>query len=63
MKLEIKELIEVAEKRRVDKFSIIANILETRFFRKLIQANTDCKEYIKVLEDKLLTCAKNFENF
>lgn len=53
MQQEIKELIELSEKRRIDKMSILKNIMATSFFKKLMKAHQSNVDHIDFLEKKL----------
>ena len=63
LKKEISELIEISEKRRVDKLSLTEKILNCEFFGKIEENFKNTIFYVKNLENKYLSVLENLVDF
>ncbi len=63
LKAEISDLINLAEKRRVNKLSLSEKILSSKFFSKIENSYADIKEYQSALENKYIFLLNNMINF
>ncbi len=63
LKKEIEEIIQISEKRRVDKLSLSEKILSSEFFAKIQISYKECVDYLRDLEKKYFDLLEKMVEF